>query len=260
MAGCSLRFALKHPELPISLDGSMVGHSLHQLILKPFRNLGQTQTPDGSLFALHEHDGEYFLKLNGRQLMSTTSTTSELMLAQLPCKGLASRADACVLIGGLGLGYSLRRALELVGPTAGVEVAELLPDVVAWNREFLRDVNGALLDDPRVKVIVGDVFDVIRRAKNGCYDAILLDVDNGPTSFVQAKNSRLYDRRGFGLISRTLKPGGKVAFWSACEEPGFIQSLSAAGFRAEAVPVKANEHAKRDAHVIYVAEHMPHCA
>ena len=238
----------------------MVGHSLHQLILKPFRNLGQTQTPDGSLFALHEHDGEYFLKLNGRQLMSTTSTTSELMLAQLPCKGLASRADACVLIGGLGLGYSLRRALELVGPTARVEVAELLPDVVAWNREFLRDVNGALLDDPRVKVIVGDVFDVIRRAKNGCYDAILLDVDNGPTSFVQAKNSRLYDRRGFGLISRTLKPGGKVAFWSACEEPGFIQSLSAAGFRAEAVPVKANEHAKRDAHVIYVAEHMPHCA
>jgi spermidine synthase len=224
--------------------------------LKPFRNLGQTQTPDGSLFALHEHDGEFFLKLNGRQLMSTTSTVSELALAQLPCKGLANRPDACVLIGGLGLGYSLRRALELVGPRGTVEVAELLPEVVAWNREFLGAVNGALLDDPRVKIIVGDVFDVIRRAKNACYDAILLDVDNGPTSFVQAQNSRLYDRRGFGLISRTLKPGGKVAFWSACEEPGFVQSLSNAGFQAEAFPVKANEHAKRDAHVIYVAEHQ----
>jgi len=225
--------------------------------LKPFRNLGQTHTPDGSLFALHEHDGEFFLKLNGRQLMSTTSTVSELALAQLPCKGLANRPDACVLIGGLGLGYSLRRALELVGPRGTVEVAELLPEVVAWNREFLGAVNGALLDDPRVKIIVGDVFDVIRRAKNACYDAILLDVDNGPTSFVQAQNSRLYDRRGFGLISRTLKPGGKVAFWSACEEPGFVQSLSTAGFHAEAFPVKANEHAKRDAHVIYMAEYQP---
>ena len=225
--------------------------------MKPFRNLGQTRTPDGSQFSLHEHDGEYFLKLNGRQLMSTTSTTSELLLAQLPCKGLGKTPHARVLIGGLGLGYSLRRVLELVCPSATVEVAELLPEVVAWNREFLGAVNGALLDDPRVKVIVGDVFDVIRRAKNACYDAILLDVDNGPTSFVQEKNSRLYDPRGFGLIRRTLKPGGKVAFWSACEEPGFLQKLSNAGFKAEACPVKANEHAKRAAHVIYMAERMP---
>jgi spermidine synthase len=222
--------------------------------LKPFRNLGKTQTPDGSQFSLHEHDGEFFLKLNGRQLMSTTSTTSELLLAQLPCDGLISSANPCVLIGGLGLGFSLRRVLELVGPGATVEVAELLPDVVAWNHEFLGEINGALLDDPRVRVIVGDVFDVIRRAGNAYYDAILLDVDNGPTSFVQAKNSRLYDSKGFGLISRKLKPGGKVAFWSACEEPGFLQNLSRAGFKAEAFPAKANEHAKRDAHVIYMAE------
>jgi len=222
--------------------------------LKPTHTLGQTRTPDGSLFSLQEHDGEFFLKLNGRQLMSTTSTTSELLLAELPCKKLGNRPNACVLIGGLGLGYSLRRVLELVGPSAKVEVAELLPQVVAWNREFLGAVNGALLDDPRVKMIVGDVFDVLRRAKNACYDAILLDVDNGPTSFVQAKNSRLYDRRGFGLISRTLKPDGKVAFWSACEEPGFLQSLSYAGFKAEAFSAQANKHAKRDAHVIYMAE------
>lgn len=188
--------------------------------------------------------------------MSTTSTVSELLLAQLPCKGLSRRPEVRVLIGGLGLGFSLRRVLELVGPKATVEVAELLPEVVEWNREFLRPVNGALLDDPRVKVIVGDVFEVIRCARNACYDAILLDVDNGPTSFVQAKNSRLYDRRGFGLIARTLKPGGKVAFWSACEEPGFLQSLSWAGFYAEAFPAKASEYSKREEHVIYVAERM----
>jgi spermidine synthase len=222
--------------------------------LKPFRNLGRTRTPDGSQFSLHEHDGEYFLKLNGRQLMSTTSTTSELLLAQLPCQGLETREHVRVLIGGLGLGYSLRRVLELVGPKAAVEVAELLPEVVAWNREFLGAVNGALLDDPRVKVIVGDVFEVIRRAGSAHYDAILLDVDNGPTSFVQAKNSRLYNRRGFGLISRALKPGGKVAFWSACEEPVFLQNLYYAGFKAEAYPAKAHERAKREAHVIYMAE------
>ena len=221
--------------------------------MKPFRNLGQTRTPDGSLFSLLEHDGEYYLKLNGRQLMSTTSTTSELLLAQLPCEGLASSPNACVLIGGLGLGYSLRRVLELVGPKATVEVAELLPEVVAWNREFLLAVNGALLDDPRVKVRVGDVFDVLHGATNASYDAILLDVDNGPTCFVQAKNSRLYDKHGFSLLTRKLKPGGKVAFWSACEEPGFLQTLTRAGFQAEAFPAKAHERAKREAHMIYIA-------
>lgn len=225
--------------------------------MKPFRNLATTRTPDGSQFSLHEHDGGFFLKLNGRPLMSTTSTTSELMLAELPCKGFRGRADACVLIGGLGLGFSLQRVLELVGKYARVEVAELLPEVVEWNRTFLRDVNGALLDDPRVKVIIGDVFATIRRAEPASYDAILLDVDNGPTSFVQKKNSRLYDRNGFRLIARALKPNGKVAFWSACEEPGFVNNLARAGFKTEAVPAKAHERAKRAAHVIYVAELHP---
>ena len=188
--------------------------------------------------------------------MSTTSTVSELRLAELPCKGLANRANARVLIGGLGLGYSLRRVLELSGIDATVEVAELLPEVVAWNREFLGAVNGTLLDDRRVKVIVEDVFDVLRRAGTGRYDAILLDVDNGPTSFVQAINSRIYNRRGIGLIYQALKPGGKVAFWSACEEPGFLQSLYAAGFKAEGFPTKSHDRAKRIEHVIYVAERM----
>ena len=149
--------------------------------MKPFRNLAQTHTPDGSRFSLHEHDGEFFLKLNGRQLMSTTSTSSELLLAQLPCDGLERKPGASVLIGGLGLGFSLQRVLELVGPNATVHVAELLPEVVDWNREFLGSVNGALLNDPRVKVLVRDVFEVIRQAPKPSYDAILLDVDNGPT-------------------------------------------------------------------------------
>ena len=221
--------------------------------MKPFRTLGETRTPDGSRFSLHEHDGDYFLKLNGRQLMSSTATSSELLLAQLPCELLRNEANPCVLIGGLGLGYSLQRVLELVGPGAKVKVAELLPEVVAWNREFLRGVNGALLDDPRVKVVTSDVFQVLFNSAKGYYDAILLDVDNGPTSFVQPKNSRLYNRHGFNVIARALKPTGKVAFWSACPEPGFIQCLTRAGFTAEAVPAKSHERAKREAHVIYLA-------
>ena len=220
----------------------------------PFRNLAQTRTPDGSLFTLHEHDGEYFLKLNGRQLMSTTSTTSELLLAELPCKHLGNVDAPCVLIGGLGLGYSLKRVLQLVPKDSRVVVAELLPEVVAWNREFLRKVNGKLLEDKRVEVVEKDVFDVIRKAGPEAFDAILLDVDNGPTSFVQPKNSRLYDRHGFSILRASLKPGGRVAFWSACPEPGFVMKLSRAGFITEAVPAKANERAKRFAHVIYVSQ------
>ena len=157
--------------------------------------------------------------------MSTTATTSELLLAQLPCNGLRGRADACVLIGGLGLGFSLHRVLALVGRHARVQVAELMPEVVAWNREFLSEVNGRLLDDRRVEVVIGDVFDIIRQAGPAAYDAILLDVDNGPTSMVQAVNARLYSRRGLRMIAKSLKPGGKVAFWSAEAERGFLESL-----------------------------------
>ena len=188
--------------------------------------------------------------------MSTTSTVSELRLSELACKGLAKHAKARVLVGGLGLGFSLRRVLDFCGADATVEVAELLPEVVAWNREFLGAVNGALLDDPRVKIFVGDVFEPLRRAGNGHYDAILLDVDNGPTSFVQAKNARIYNRRGIGLIHQVLKPGGKVAFWSACEEPDFMASLAFARFKVDAFPTKSHERAKRFEHVIYVGERL----
>ena len=223
--------------------------------VKPFRNLAETHTPDGSRFSLHEHDGEFFLKLNGRQLMSTTATASELLLAQLSCDGLRGRADTCVLIGGLGLGFSLQRVLELVGRHARVQVAELLPEVVAWNREFLREVNGRLLEDRRVEVAAGeDVFDIIRRARPAAFDAILLDVDNGPTSVVQAKNARIYSRRGLGIIARALKPFGKAAFWSAAPEPDFEHALARAGLRVEAFPAKSHDRAKREAHVIYLAE------
>lgn len=218
----------------------------------PFRTIAQTRTPDGSLLTLHEHDGEHYLKLAGRQLMSTYSTTSELLLGEVACEGLARARSPRVLIGGLGLGFSLKRVLEIVGAQAVVHVAELLPEVIAWNRELLGKVNGRLLDDPRVEVFAEDVFKVIRRAPAAPYDAILLDMDNGPTSLVQKGNSRIYERQGFARIARALVPGGRVAFWAATEEPGFVTRLSKAGFRAEAIEAKAHPTAKRAAHRIYV--------
>jgi spermidine synthase len=159
-----------------------------------------------------------------------------------------------VLIGGLGLGFTLKRVLERTGPSAHAQVAELLEEVVTWNRDLLAAVNGPLLQDRRVEVLVADVFAVIRRAAPGVYDAIMLDVDNGPTSFVQTKNSRLYNRRGLALIFRALKPGGRAAFWSAVDEPEFSRSLTRAGFIVDVFPAKAHDRARQSPHRIYVAE------
>ena len=224
--------------------------------MKPFLNLAEARTPDGSRLTLHQHDGEYFMKLNSRQLMSSTSITSELLLADKACLQLARRPTRRVLIGGLGLGFSLKRVLEVVGRQGVVHVAELMPEVVKWNRELLGALNGPLLNDKRVEVLIEDVFAVIRRGAHAQYDAILLDVDNGPTSFVQKKNSRLYGWRGLKLIRNALKPGGRVAFWSAEPEPEFPGELERAGFLTEEYPAKAHERAKRFAHMIYVGERL----
>ncbi|MDQ6622021.1 MAG: spermine synthase [Verrucomicrobiota bacterium] len=220
----------------------------------PFRNLAEARTPDGSRLSLHEHDGDYFIKLNGRQLMSSSSTSSELMLAERACEHLTRQREPRVLIGGLGLGFSLKRVLEMIGQFAVVHVAELMPEVIDWNRELLGALNGKLLLDRRVSVFAEDVFALIRRGAKTPYDAILLDVDNGPTSFVQTKNARLYNRRGLSAIWAALTSGGHVSFWSAEAEPGFRDSLTRAGFLAEEYPAKAHERAKRCAHMIYVGE------
>ena len=129
----------------------------------PFRTLGEVKTPDGSRLTLHEHDGEYFLKLNGRQLMSTTSTSSELLLAEKACRHVSEVATPRVLIGGLGLGFSLKRTLEMIGPNGVVHVAELLPEVVAWNRELLDAKHAGWVNDPRVEIFVADVLKIIRQ-------------------------------------------------------------------------------------------------
>lgn len=222
--------------------------------MKPFLTLAQARTSDGTELTLHSHDGHYYLRANRQPLMGTNASVSERRLAELACNRLGGRSGARVLIGGLGFGFSLRRVLELITKDSIAQVAELLPEVVAWNREFLGEVNGRLLDDPRVLISVEDVFQVINRAPAAYYDAILLDVDNGPIAMVKDGNARLYQERGFAAIMRVLKPRCRVAFWSASQDDAFAKRLAKAGFKVEAVGAKAYEQARRNSHTIFVAD------
>lgn len=222
--------------------------------MKPFVTLAQALSFNGAVISLHGYDGHFFLRVNGQPLMGTNAIDSEKLLAQLACKGLQGKPSARILIGGLGFGFTLRRVLDLTDRRAIVQVAELLPEIVAWNREFLGSVNGLMLDDPRVDVSIADAFQIIASVPASHYDAILLDVDNGPTAMVSQGNARLYQIKGLAAIWRALKPGGRVAFWSASPDSAFASRLTHAGFVVEVVPAKAYPQARRMAHAIIVAD------
>ena len=225
--------------------------------MKPRILLAETTTPDGGRLALYAHDGHYKILLNNRELMHSYSTSSEVEMATHTASHFTEVAKPRYLIGGLGLGFTLRALLQSLPPAGQVEVVELLPEVVAWNREFLRDLNGALLDDPRVGVYEGDVVQHLRNSEQARYDAVLLDIDNGPTAMVQADNQSLYTARGLAHLRTLLRPGGLVAFWSAAADVDFERRLRQCGFAVEAVPTKAYPAARRAAYMIYYARSKP---
>lgn len=220
--------------------------------MKPKTLLADSETPDGLLMALYTHDGDYSISLKGQELMHSKASASELLLGELGVADLDASAANRVLIGGLGLGFTLRAVLAGLGADAAVDVVELLPAVVAWNRDFLADLNGALLEDARVRVVEADVAAVIYKGSSQSYDRILLDTDNGPTSMVQASNDSLYSAQGLDAIRRLLRPKGRVVFWSASEDVAFQQRMQQVGFRVRAVPAKVHERAKRAAYILYV--------
>jgi spermidine synthase len=224
--------------------------------LKPTVKLAETQTPDGARLALYEHDGEYCIRVGQEELMHSSHSISELLLGELATEQLTAHANPTVLIGGLGLGYTLRAVLGKLSPDATVHLAELMPAVVEWNRKFLTGLNGSLLDDPRVQVMVSDVWEVIARAGRSHYDAVMLDIDNGPDGMVQKQNNRLYQHDGLRRIATVLKMGGRATIWSAWLDHGFIERLTDAGFTVRTVPAKLYPHAKRCAYTIFVADKL----
>ena len=197
----------------------------------------QVTTPDGSTMVLVERDGEYSIRVNGRELMSTRHSFSEEQLGVVACQGRAQLRGACVLIGGLGMGFTLRAALAQLQPDARVIVAELLPEVVTWNRNPDYPLAAVALADPRTQVVIGDVADILERSQL-CFDAIMLDADNQTTSMNTVGNSRLYQRSGLAAVWRKLKPGGTVVYWSAGEDPLLAKRLRASGFEVEVQRVR----------------------
>jgi spermidine synthase len=222
--------------------------------VKPWELLGQTRAPDGAELALTLRSGEYVILANGKSLMSSRMHGSEEALATFACARIRSRREprVSVLIGGLGMGFTLRAALDLLPPDADVVVAELLPAIVEWNRGPLGPLAGHPLKDRRVRVEPGDIAVAIRSSVKA-FDAILLDVDNGPAAFATATNAGLYNDAGLAAARAALRDDGVLAVWSAREDRKFEQRLRYAGFRVEVQRVRARLKKGGPRHTIFLA-------
>jgi spermidine synthase len=215
--------------------------------------LGEAPIPDTnqSLF-LYQGKDDFFIKISGGlELMSTRKHASEDALGCLPCKRLKQPETARVLIGGLGMGFTLAAVLEVVGAEAEVVVAELIPEVIEWNRGPLGGCSGYPLRDPRTRVHLGDVAKLLQKS-HGCFDVIALDVDNGPEGLTKRANDWLYTIPGIAAARDALRPGGVLAYWSAYPDQAFRSRLKRIGFKVEEITVFA--HGKKGArHTIWLA-------
>lgn len=219
--------------------------------MKPFETLDEFATPDGQRLSLHHRDGDYYIDLDGHELMSTRVHGSETALGALACGPLRGRRGCRVLIGGLGLGFTLRAVLDRLPQDARVVQAEVFDTVVQWHHTHLRGL-GVPFDDPRVEVRIGDVAAMVRQAGNEPYDAILLDTDNGPDAMCIDSNAGLYDDTGIALIATALRAGGTLAVWSAHPDPAFAKRLRRGGFRVQQETVRGNRR-KGPRHTIFLA-------
>jgi spermidine synthase len=207
--------------------------------LKKWNLLEQTSAPDGTVISLYEHDGTYGIRVGAAGLMSTRRYASEEEIARLACAHLKSKRGARVLVGGLGLGFTLKAALACLRPDAVVVTAEILSAVIEWNRNPAYPLAGAAMADPRVTILHQDVVETIR-ASAGSFDSIILDVDNGPIALTTEGNERLYGDSGLRVIYAALRPGGCAAFWSAIADAAFEKALARAGFAVTTHRVRAH--------------------
>lgn len=219
--------------------------------MKPWTVLGRARTPDGTELTLTHHTSEYVIEADGRSLMSSRMHGSEDALAVLGCTRARALARPHVLIGGLGMGFTLRATLDVLPPDATVVVAELVPAVVEWNLGPLGPLAGHPLKDRRVQVDVGDVGATLRASKNR-FDAVLMDVDNGPAAFTASHNTRLYDDAGLAAARGALTAGGVLAVWSAWEDRRFEQRLRHGGFTVQVERVRARLKKGGPRHTIFL--------
>ncbi len=225
--------------------------------MTPWTLLDTAQIPgsDGEL-CLYQSDNHFSISIkSGGQLMNTLEHESEDALAKLTCCKIAARSQPRVLIGGLGMGFTLAAALRYLGNTAEVVVGELVPEVVTWNRGPLGEHAGHPLQDPRTRVRVGDVSKILKAERKG-YDAILLDVDNGPEGLTRKKNDWLYGMDGLTAAYSALRPEGILAVWSASTDRDFMERLRKIGFIVRQVRVRSDGK-QGDLHAIWLAERGP---
>jgi spermidine synthase len=219
--------------------------------VRPWELLGQTRTPDGEDMSLTRQGSEYVILASGKPLMSSRMHGSEEALAVFGCRHVRGREAPCVLVGGLGMGFTLRATLDVLPPDATVVVAELVPAVVEWNRGPLGPLAGHPLKDRRVQVDVGDVGATLR-ANRQRFDAVLMDVDNGPAAFTASHNTRLYDDAGLAAARGALTAGGVLAVWSAWEDRRFEQRLRHGGFTVQVERVRARLKKGGPRHTIFL--------
>jgi len=217
--------------------------------------LGTAQVPGGEELRLYAHGRDFMIVMGHNELMSTRMRGSEEALARFTLDRLGRR-DPHLLIGGYGMGFTLRAALAAMGPQGHATVAELMPEIIAWARGPMAELTAGCLNDPRVTLRMGDVAEAMLLAPDP-FDAILLDVDNGPDGLVRPDNNRLYSKAGLHNARRALAPGGVLAIWSAAPDPKFTRRLQDVGFAVEEVEVRARYDAqgkgKGPRHVIWFA-------
>ncbi|TCT03293.1 spermidine synthase [Aquabacter spiritensis] len=221
----------------------------------PWIQLDTADVPDGGgRLRLMRRGAEFSIMAGSTELMNSRLSGSEAALATMVCDRLRDRPAPHLLIGGLGMGFTLRAALAGLGPEARIVVAELVPAVVAWARGPLAEIFAGCLTDPRVDLCTADVGSLIRDGR-AAFDAILLDVDNGPDGLTRAANGGLYDMTGLAAAKAALRPGGILAVWSSGPDPRFTQRLRKAGFAAEEARVRANGARGGARHLIWIATH-----
>ena len=218
----------------------------------PLEHLDSAQVPGGDELRLMRRGSDFMITLDRNELMNSRMSGSEEALATMTAERLAGRKGQRWLVGGYGMGFTLRAALGVLGPDARLTVAELVPKIVEWARGPMAELTAGCLDDPRVALVEADVALQIAKARNA-WDANLLDVDNGPDGLVRAGNDRLYSREGLAAARDALRPRGVLAVWSASKDPVFANRLRKAGLTVDEVQVRARSNGKGAKHTIWFA-------